>query len=324
MSVSIIEEIIPILSKELRNPFLYMMQQDNPANLQEIRLRSHQPVLVLSAGTEYFLTPKGEKIRTATSNPFNNYLTITPKQLSETIEYISKYSRYAFEEEMRQGYLTIQGGHRIGLSGRVVIADGQIRMLNPISGINIRIAHQIQGCANPVVPWVYENGQVVHTLVIGPPGSGKTTLLRDLIRQVSNGTEYGTGKTVGLADERSELAACYHGVAQNDVGIRTDVLDGCPKAKGMLMLLRSMNPFVIAADEIGTREDVEAIRYISSCGCAILVSVHGHSLEELLYKPVLSELIELKIFKRYLLLNHFKTHITIYNQNQKELFHTKS
>jgi stage III sporulation protein AA len=317
MSTSIEQEIIPILAKELRNPFIHMLQQDKSSYLQEIRLRVNQPTCILFGGQEYFITHKGKKI--LSHNNSKEYLITTTKQLSETTEYISKYSKYAFQEEIRQGYLTIQGGHRIGLVGKVTMVNGTIHTLHPISGMNIRIAHQIQDCATPVLPWLYENGQVVHTLVVGPPGSGKTTLLRDCIRQISNGTEYGEGKNVGLADERSEVAACYQGIPQNDVGIRTDVLDGCPKAKGMLMLLRSMNPMIIATDEVGTKEDMEAIRYISSCGCSILVSVHGSSLEEVTHKPVLSELMQMKIFKRYILLSYQRTHISVYNEHEEQL-----
>ena len=150
---------------------------------------------------------------------------VSQKDLKETLEYISDYSLYAFEEEIRQGFITIQGGHRIGLAGKAVTDRDKIRSMKYISFINIRFSHQIRGCGNKVMPYLYEHGEVFHTLIVSPPRCGKTTLLRDVIRQISDGTEKVPGMTVGVVDERSEIGACYQGIPQNDLGIRTDILD---------------------------------------------------------------------------------------------------
>ena len=230
--------------------------------------------------------------------------------MKETVEYMCSFSLYAAEEELRQGFITIQGGHRIGVAGRTMALGQDIRLMKSISFINIRVAHQIQGCANPVMEYLYsDDGRFLNTLVISPPRCGKTTLLRDIIRQVSDGPRTPRtgrripGVSVGVVDERSELGACYQGVPQNDLGMRTDVLDCCPKSQGMMMLVRSMAPQVIAVDEIGSREDVQAIEYVRNCGCALAATIHGSSLEDIRQKPAVRELIGQGAFERMILLD---------------------
>ena len=177
-----------------------------------------------------------------------------------------------------------------------------------LSFLNVRIAHEIRGCADGILPYIYEadrceiNREIFHTLLISPPRCGKTTLLRDLIRQISNGNAFHPGMTVGVVDERSEIGACYHGIPQNDLGIRSDVLDDCPKHLGMMMLIRTMSPKVVAVDEIGSREDLEAMEYVMNCGCKLLATVHGNSLEEIRRKPVLGRMVEEAWFGRYVIL----------------------
>ncbi len=142
-----------------------------------------------------------------------------------------------------------------------------------------------------------------HTLIVSPPRCGKTTLLRDIIRQLSTGSQGHGGVTVGVVDERSELGACYQGVPQNDLGIRTDILDCCPKARGMMMLIRTMSPQVIAVDEIGGREDMEAIEYVMNCGCRLAATVHGSSMDDIRQKPFLGEMVKAGMFQRYIVLS---------------------
>ena len=154
-----------------------------------------------------------------------------------------------------------------------------------ISCINIRLAHQIPGCAAKVMPYIRRKDWVAHTLIISPPRCGKTTLLRDIIRQLSNGSQGFSGLTVGVVDERSELAGCYQGIPQNDLGMRTDVLDGCPKAEGMRMLIRSMSPAVVAVDELGKEEDYKAVETVIHCGCKLIATAHGNSMEDVLSQP---------------------------------------
>lgn len=229
---------------------------------------------------------------------------VTKEDVREMLEYISNYSLYAYEQEMKQGFITIEGGHRVGMTGQAIIENGKVKNLKHISSVNVRMSHEVLGCADKVFPYIANNRSLYHTLVISPPRCGKTTLLRDMIRQISDGNDWVRGMAVGVVDERSEIGGCYMGVAQNHLGIRTDVLDGCPKAEGMIMLIRSMGPEVIAVDEIGSAEDVHAIEYAMHCGCKMLATVHAGSMEELRKKPLLDQMIAQGRFERYILLGN--------------------
>ena len=209
------------------------------ARLEEIRMRCGQPILFRIAGKEMGITGSGDLTELGSSGKLDNWEKlekIREKELKDTLEIMGGFSLYAAEEELRQGFFTVRGGHRIGVAGRVILKDRQITGLKAASFLNVRVAHEIKGCADQVLPFLYVNGKFVSTLIVSPPGCGKTTLLRDLIRQVSDGSSQKAGKcsfagvNVGVADERSELGACYQGVPQNDLGMRTDVLDGCPKS----------------------------------------------------------------------------------------------
>lgn len=262
-------------------------------HLQEIRLRTDKPLLLIYRGRELF----------AGQMRGRSYI-VTKEDIREMLDYISNYSLYAYEQEMKQGFITIEGGHRVGMAGQVIIEEGKVRNLKHISSVNVRISHEIVGCADKIFPYVTKGRNLYHTLIISPPRCGKTTLLRDMVRQISDGNTYLKGKSVGVVDERSEIGGCYMGVAQNHLGIRTDVLDGCPKAEGMIMLIRSMSPEVIAVDEIGAEEDVYAIEYAMHCGCKMIATVHARSMEELKSKPVFERLIREKRFERYVLLGN--------------------
>lgn len=292
------EELIKIFSKDIRN-ILRRLTVDFQ-QVQEIRLRVQAPLLMICNNLEFYITPEG----TLSKRADEAYL-VSKQELKETLEYMSSYSLYAFEEELKQGFITIEGGHRIGIAGKTITDASGIRTMKFISFINVRLSHQVRGCASAVLPYLYECGRILHTLIISPPRCGKTTLLRDIIRQVSNGTGPEAGMTVGVVDERSELGACYQGIPQNELGIRTDILDCCPKAQGMIMLIRTMSPQVIAVDEIGSREDLEAMEYVMNCGCKLIATVHGSSMEDIRQKPVLRKLVMERWFERYILLNNF-------------------
>ena len=259
--------------------------------LQEIRLCADMPVRIISGDAEYFLNVTGELCHIITSCCWY----ISAGEMEQILDHICSYSRYAYEEAIGQGFLTVPGGHRIGVSGEVILGkDGQIKNMKYIRYMNIRIAHEVIGAADCLMPLVHENGRLCNTLLVAPPGCGKTTMLRDLVRQISDGSSYAAGKQVGVVDERSEIAGCFMGMPGNRLGIRTDVLDGCPKVQGMMLLLRSMAPQVIAVDEIGRELYKQSIQNILQCGCRVLATMHGSSMEE-----VRSRGIEKNMFERF-------------------------
>ena len=286
------EQILSILAKSVRK----IIQEDkpDPKELQEIRLRKGQPVRIVCSNRERVL-PSEEAPHI-----------VTKEEMRETMDYISHYSLYAYENELRQGFLTIEGGHRVGVAGKVIMEKDKVKNIQYISSVNVRVSHEVIGCADRLLPYITKNRQVCHTLIISPPCCGKTTLIRDLIRQISDGGPYVKGCSVGVVDERSELGGCYLGIAQNHLGTRTDILDCCPKAEGMIMLIRSMSPQVIAVDEIGTAEDIRAVEYAMQCGCKLIASVHGLDMDEATKKPVLGELIRRRMFERYVVLGNGK------------------
>lgn len=263
----------------------------------EIRMRVHNPCLILYQGQEFFLGHSGGMTKER-----RQAYCVTGEDIQETMEHIAGYSLYAYEEEIRQGYLTVQGGHRVGIAGKTIVEGEHIRGVKYISYINVRLSHQIKGCAAPVMPYIRSSDGIYHTLIISPPRCGKTTMLRDMIRQLSDGDDRHPGLTVGVVDERSEIGGCYQGIAQNDLGIRTDVLDCCPKAEGMMMLIRSMSPAVVAVDEIGDYRDIHAIESVIHCGCKLVATVHGDSIEDLQQKPLFERLMNEHVFQRYILL----------------------
>ncbi len=275
-------------------------------NLQEIRLRIGKPIVVRQKNQEIIIEKR-----------------VAKEEFIETLEYVSNYSLYAFENELKQGFITVEGGHRVGVAGQVLIENGRVKNMKQIASMNIRISHEILECANVILPYITEHNRVCHTLIVSPPCCGKTTMLRDLIRQISDGNPWVRGCTVGVVDERSELGACYMGVPQNQLGVRTDVLDCCPKAEGMLMLIRSMGPKVIAVDEIGSEEDIHALEYAMQCGCKMIATVHGTSMEEIRTKPVFERLVKERRFERYIVMSnrrHVGTIEGIYDDRGSLLF----
>lgn len=277
-------KIASMIDRELKK------EEVNAGMLEEIRLRSNRPLLLKLGEQE-------RKIE----------ILVTTEEILETLQHACDNSIYSFQNQICNGYITVKGGHRIGITGSAVLTNGIVSNINYISNLNFRVAREVIGCSTKILKYILdiENNTVFNTLIISQPGAGKTTILRDLVRKISDGMEQVRfpGKTVGIVDERGEIAASYKGIPQKDVGLRTDVLDNIPKSIGMKMMIRSMAPQIIAADEIGTKEDVEVIDYAICCGIKGVFTAHGGNIEEIKMNPILKHLIEKHTFERLIFLD---------------------
>lgn len=273
-------QAVGVLPLRLRREALSLRLEDQ-GRVEELRLRAGWSMSAVIGAEERFLPGAP----------------VEGRELEQVVELASKASVHAVLDQVRRGYLTIEGGHRLGLCGTTTLRGGEIHSLNRLSSIDLRIARQVTGAADPVLHSLSPGGRLVSTLILAPPGLGKTTLLRDLIRQVSEGKGV-IPLRVALADERGEVAALYQGVPQLAVGRRTDVMEGCPKAMGLMLLLRAMNPQVLAVDEITAPEDVQALAAAVGCGVTLLATAHGAARSDLERRPLYRALREERMFQR--------------------------
>ena len=301
-------------------PIVYRGIKNTLKDIEEIRLRIFQPVVIRTVDTDYFL---GKNILERCSEKC--YL-VTKEDLSQTVERMTFSSIYAAEEELRQGFITLPGGHRVGIAGEIVIRNGKVQSIKHISAINFRITRQPENISLHLLGLLFNEKKIFcNTLIVSAPRAGKTTVLRMLIKQLSNGTgKVGfEGMTVGVIDERGEIAGMWQGIPSFDLGCRTDVLDRSPKPEGLLMMIRAMSPEVVAMDELGSTEDVSAILEAVRCGVKILATAHADSLAEIKNRPTFKALFKSEVFERVVILSRRKgpgTLEKVYNlRSQKEL-----
>lgn len=258
------------------------IEQFERNELEEIRIRVSKPIILKLANREKIINYK-----------------VSTQDILKILENITENSLYSYQKQICSGYISLKGGHRVGITGNVVMEDEKVININYIYSLNFRIAKQVLGAADYIKEKVIENNNIYNTLIVSPPGAGKTTILRDLIRQISK------NKTIGVVDERGEIAAMYKNEPQNDMGLKVDILSNVSKDIGIRMLVRSMAPDIICADEIGTKNDVEAIKYAVTSGVKGIFTAHGNNIESIKNSPILKELIEIKLIDRIIFLDKY-------------------
>lgn len=301
-----VQRIFAYLPKTIKD-HLQQASSYFPLNdIEEIRFRIGRPIEITANRKTVFL-------------PYS----LSREEAEQIMEKLSNHSFYTLDEELRRGYITINGGHRVGLAGRVILDSGKVKGIREVSSFNIRIAREKIGVAEKYIHYLFDSAWH-HTMIIGPPQSGKTTFLRDLARIISTGVKQHNipPYKVGIVDERSEIAGAVNGVPQLTFGPRIDVLDACPKAEGMMMMIRSMSPDVLVVDEIGRKEDTEAILEAVHAGVRLMMTTHGESLEEIKQRPSLQPIVRQEIFTRFIELsrrNGARVAVTIKNQHGEEI-----
>ena len=273
------EDFINIFPEKIRNIIEVYIKEKS---IEEIRVGIKKP-LILRLHNKEVLT---------------SYI-VNKEDFKYIIQRISNFSLYAYEEEIKQGFITIKGGHRVGIAGECVMENNKIKTINNISSLNIRISREIIGASKNIIKFIFENNRVNNTLIISPTKCGKTTLLRDISRNLSN-----KGKRIAIIDERSEIAGCYKGVPEMDVGIRSDVLDNCLKSKGIIMAIRSLAPDVIICDEIGSKEDIESLVMAFNSGVSVISTLHGFDIQDLFCRNVFKDILDNKILDLVIVLSN--------------------
>ncbi len=280
------EEIIGIFPLKIGNLIKDRLYKEQ---IYEFRIKVGKPIIVYSK--------HGESIMSYIS---------TKEDMRSIVQKISNYSLYAYEEDIRQGFITIKGGHRIGIAGECVMEKGEVKTIRNISSVNVRICREVIGASDKVMKYIASKSRIYNTIIISPPKCGKTTILRDIARNISNGMSILglNGKKVVVVDERSEIGACHLGVPQTDLGLRTDVLDNCLKREGLIMAIRSLSPEVLICDEIGTQGDIESLIMAFNSGVNIITTIHGFTIEDLYKRKVLSDLLNNQILERAIILSN--------------------
>lgn len=303
----VLDEICPALPPRVREA-VRALPAAQRQSLLEIRLRRGRAAMGVTAEGDLYLCCEGQSVA------------CTEDEWAAAVRLVTQCSVYALERELSAGFITLSGGHRVGLVGRAVLDGDEVRTQTELSSMNYRVARQIIGVADRLMPYVLsaDRARVLNILILSGPGLGKTTLLRDIARQLSegwgcdagSGSMIGSGHSagavagfrVGIVDERSEIAACSQGVPQNELGPRADVIDGCPKAAGIMVMIRSMSPDVVVTDEVGRREDASALEEAARCGVAVIATAHALDPEDAARRPVLRDVLAQGAFDRAVVL----------------------
>ena len=302
------DEIINSLSLNLREKIKNIKRE----NIEEIRLRINKPLIINGNLKDYFYNVKTNSL----DRNMDNAYVVTKEDIEQTFQIICKYSIHSFMDDIKKGFITLRGGHRVGIVGKAIVENGRVENIKHISSLNIRVSKEIKNCSDKVMNHIIKSPtEINNSIIISPPQCGKTTLLRDIVRNLSNGSnKYNfKGVKVALIDERNEIAGSYLGVSQMDVGIRTDIIETCPKDVGIMMVLRSMSPNVVVTDEIGTEKDIKALYTALNGGVGLITTVHGDSIDDIRNRKELKNLLDDELFRKVILLSAKKGPGTIEN-----------
>lgn len=295
------KEVIDYLNSRIRDA-IFSLPEEVLFQIEEIRLRSGRPLIIGNSSGEWFVgTSESASLKEGA------VFIVTAEDISECLSNMSEKSVYAFQDEIRQGFLTLKNGHRVGICGRAIVEKNNIKSIRDCSGLNIRISREVEGCSEFAAKYILKGrSDIFNTLIISPPSCGKTTLIRDLSRLLGSGSKKlgFDGVNVGLVDERCEIASVYKGTPKKNIGTRTDIIDNCPKAEGILMLLRSMSPKVIITDEIGDEGDAAAVKKLMNSGVRLIATAHGYNISELKARHEVLEMLDNGIFERYVVLGN--------------------
>ena len=277
------------ISKIFPNQIASLTLKYNLENLEEIRIRANRQILLKFCDKEVII----------------NYI-VTQDEILQILQFICDNSIYSYQNQICSGFITIKRtAIEFGITGDVVFEDGRVKNISHIYSLNFRIAREINGAGEEILKNVIDLDKktVFNTLIVGAPNTGKTTIIRDLAKSLSNGNEILNGMTIGIVDERGELSAMYRGIPQNDLGLRTDILNNVKKSLGIEMLVRSMAPQVVIADEIGNEEDISAIKYALTSGVKGIFTAHGENYQDLKQNPIFCKMINLNLFQKIIFLN---------------------
>jgi len=294
------KDIPPLMPTGIRKA-LVSMSDSEALYLREIRLQARGPIAVCGR-KDGFLKSDGS----VCESPLRA-MRLEPGECTQIFEAMTGHGPYACIHEICQGYITIPGGYRVGLAGEVVCTGGKVTHMKTVSSLNIRIVRSVRGSADSLIPLIAPGkGMIKSTLIISAPGMGKTTMIRDIARQLSSGTPFQSGIRVAVIDERGEIGGCMLGIPSLDIGLRTDILDGCPKPAGILWAVRSLSPRAVVTDEIGTADDVEALLEARNAGVAVVASAHSSRIIDALKRPAMRRLMNESLFDLYVLLGDEK------------------
>lgn len=293
-----IETVLPYLTDSINNVLL-SLPKEILNKLTELRIRKNKPLILVFSDKSLFITENGKLM--------NHNTQFTYKVMEDEFDLIykrlSNFSVQTHIDDLINGFITVDGGNRVGIASTAVLKDGQIASVKNVTSLNIRIAREVKDCARQIMNVLYINS-LPSIIVASPPAGGKTTFLRDFSRLLSSGfnNQY---RKVAIIDERSEIAFKSGGKIISDVGCNADILSSFPKAKGIEIALRTLSPDFIICDEISDINEAKAVRQGFLSGVKFAVSVHASTKQEILDKPVIRNLISLGEFDFVVLLNDY-------------------